>query len=311
MSPAEPASELRGLIFDIERFATKDGPGIRTVVFFKGCTLRCAWCQNPESQDRQPQIMYDATRCRGCGRCLECCPHGAIRKSDRYGLVVDPLACRACGECCSACYYDARRLVGRSYSVPELMREILRDKSFYENSGGGVTFSGGEPLLQPEFLEEICRQCRHSGVHTAVETCGHVSWRAFTRVVPFLDLVYYDLKQVDPELHRRDTGAANERVLDNLKSLSREAVPLVVRIPVVPGRNDCLEVQRAILRFVASLPRVDGVELLPFHRLGSSKYTGLGREYPFEGVESLSREDLAEIKALGESLGLPMRIGSV
>jgi pyruvate formate lyase activating enzyme len=272
--------------------------------------MRCAWCQNPESQDWGLQIMYDATRCRGCGRCLEHCPHAAIRKDERFGLLVDPAACRGCGECCAACYYDARRLVGRSYSVPELMREILKDKRFYDNSGGGVTFSGGEPLLQPDFLAELCRRCREAGVHAAVETCGHVSWEAFAQVLPLLDLLYYDLKQVDPELHRRDTGVDNGLILDNLTAASREFAPLVVRIPVIPGRNDSLDTQRAILEFIAGLPRVESVELLPFHRLGSAKFAGLGREYAFEAVESLKPEDLRDIEALGKSLGLPVCIGT-
>ena len=306
-----PARQAIGLIFDIERFATKDGPGIRTVVFFKGCALRCFWCQNPESQRADVEVMYDAGKCGGCRRCLDRCPQKAIRVDPRFGLVTDASLCRGCGACLESCYYSARRLMGRRYSVEGLMAEIRKDRTFYAYSGGGVTFSGGEPLLQPAFLASLACACRQEGIHTALETCGHAPWRSLVAVLPHLSLIYYDFKHLDPEAHGRSTGVSNRRILENLRRLSGLFRSLVVRIPVVPGFNDSPEVQRRMFGFLVKLPSAVEVELLPFHRLGSAKYTGLGREYHMDSVQSLRREDLNAAVQMGREMGLSIRSGEV
>ena len=300
------------LIFDIERFATKDGPGIRTVIFLKGCHLRCQWCQNPESQISNVEVMYDAKKCAGCGRCIENCPNDAIRVDPSFGLLTDSELCVGCGLCTETCYYDARKRVGMNYGVSTLMAEILKDKSFYENSGGGVTFSGGEPLLQSDFLVAVCQACGREQIHRAIETCGHAPWNVFTKLIPELDLIFFDLKHIDPGLHKQYTGVTNELILDNLRKLSGVFSPLIVRIPVIPGFNDPLETQKDIFGFLKNeLKRVTAVELLPFHRLGSSKYKGLGRAYPMENVISLKKEDLKHLEKLGRDMGLPVRVGAI
>ena len=304
--------EKKALVFDIERFATKDGPGIRTVVFFKACHLHCQWCQNPESQLSRPEIMYDGKKCAACGRCLEGCPEKAVRKDERYGLLTDPALCVACGQCVSNCYYNARKLVGKTYTVDELMREILKDISFYENSGGGVTFSGGEPMLQAGFLRAVCLACREHRIHRAIETCGHASWNLFADIVDELDLVFFDLKHIDSEVHREHTGVPNELILENLKKIGRAAARLIVRIPVIPGFNDDPQIQRRMLWFIRNeVAGVEAVELLPFHRLGSAKYSGLGRIYAMDGIPSLKRNDLKNMLRFGLDLGLPVRIDTV
>ena len=301
-----------GVIFDIERFATKDGPGIRTVIFLKGCHLRCQWCQNPESQLLNVEVMYDAKKCAACGRCIETCPNGAIRTDSYFGLLTDSVTCVGCGICTEACYYDARKLVGKNYKISALMVEILKDKGFYENSGGGVTFSGGEPLLQSDFLMGVCQACGEAQIHRAVETCGNVPWKVFDKLISELDLIFFDLKHIDPDLHKRYTGVTNELILDNLKKLSAVFSPLIVRIPVIPGFNDALETQNGIFGFLKNeLERVTAVELLPFHRLGSSKYKGLGRVYPMEDVVSLKKEDLRHLEKLGRDMRIPVRIGAI
>jgi len=303
--------ETRGCIFDLERFATKDGPGIRTVVFFKGCALRCRWCQNPESQLGRPEVIYDDSRCRGCRRCLESCPSGAIRFDERLGLITDRRTCRGCGICAERCFSDARRLAGKEVALTELLAEINRDRSFFEYSGGGVTFSGGEPLLQDAFLLAACRECRKAGIPTALETSGHAPWETLERLVPFLDLIFFDFKHPDPQLHRRHTGVGNRRILKNLRMLNARKAPLVVRIPVIPGFNDSPAVLTRMFRFLMGLPHEAPVELLPFHRLGMSKYRGLGRAYGMEEVLPLGNEDLGELARLGEHMGLAVHVGPV
>ena len=297
------------VIFDIERYATQDGPGIRTVIFFKGCNLRGIWCQNPESQCVTPQIMYYVNLCQGCGRCITLCPNQAIHPDETFGLLTDPDLCAACGKCAVNCYVDARKLMGKMMTVSDVMEEIQKDTPYYRSSGGGVTFSGGEPLLYPEFVRAVAQQCHEAGIHTAIDTAGHVSWETFEMLLPYLDLVFFDIKHIDADLHKTYTGVSNERILDNLKKLSAVFAPLIIRIPVIPGCNDSVDVQQRIYEFVKQLPGIERVELLPYHSLGTTKYKGLGRDYTLH-ADSFKKDDLQHLAKLAHTIGIPLRIGA-
>ncbi|ADK79383.1 glycyl-radical enzyme activating protein [Sediminispirochaeta smaragdinae] len=297
-------------IFELERYALEDGPGIRTVVFFKGCNLHCLWCQNPESQQRRPQVLYYRKQCVGCGKCIETCPAGAIDTASDLGFVTIHDRCTLCASCVDACFYNARRIAGEVRSSEDIMREIMKDQSFYENSGGGVTFSGGEPLLQIEGLVDLASRCRSEGIHTALETAGSVPWDRFERIFPYMNLIYFDVKHIDPLVHERVVGAPNGVILNNLIRLSREFEPVIVRIPVIPGVNDSPEVIGDICSFLSTRTRVRKVELLPFHRLGSGKYAALGREDSMEGVPSLDKAACLPLAGLGKRFGLDITVGA-
>lgn len=254
---------LTATIFDIQRNSYVDGPGIRTTVFFKGCNLRCAWCHNPESQSPKPQMMFYKNKCTGCGKCKEKCPNNLE-------------SCELCGKCTLYCPHDARELCGKEYTVDEVMREILKDKVFYENSGGGVTFSGGECMLQIDFLEEILKACKENGIHTAVDTAGHVPFEYFERILSYTALFLYDVKCFTEQLHIEGTGISNKRILENLTRLSREtSVDIIVRIPLIPTFNDDINELQKIASFLHPL-RIRNVELLPYHPMGEHKYEALG-----------------------------------
>lgn len=256
-------------IFDIERGSTVDGPGIRTTVFFKGCNLRCRWCHNPESQAFGPQLMFYRNKCTGCGKCREVCP---------YHLEN----CVLCGKCELFCPHDARMLCGRKYTVEEVLKQVASDKAFYDNSGGGVTFSGGECMLQLDFLTETAKKCQEAGIHTAVDTAGNVPWESFERIMPYTDIFLYDMKCFSEELHRENTGVSNRLILENLKKLSGRA-EIVVRIPIIPSVNDGEEELAKMADFLRALDVPPVVELLPYHRLGEGKCDALGMkctEYP-------------------------------
>lgn len=268
-----------GVIFNVMRFSVHDGPGIRTTVFLKGCPLRCAWCHNPEGQSFEPGVMLFAERCRHCGDCVPVCPNHGI--ADPAGGLHVPDKCDACGTCVEACLAGARELVGRHVTVSELVEEIEKDVVFFEESGGGVTLSGGEPAAQPQFAEAFLATCRARGIHTILDTCGLASTEVFARVAAQADLVFYDLKLMGGEAHRRFTGAANDAILRNLATLAATAKPVVVRFPLVPGVNDGEEELAAMAGFLSRIG-LQNVDVLPWHSIGAEKYRRLGLESPTE-----------------------------
>ncbi len=299
-----------GLVFNVERFAIEDGNGIRTVVFLKGCGMRCAWCANPESQSPRREILLNPNLCVGCGRCLAVCPRGHIRRLEGMGYVTTDNDCDSCELCVDGCYAGARKLMGTSYTPEALCETLLRDKPYFDRSGGGVTFSGGEPLLQVDFVEACAGLLRRENVPVLVETCGYAPRVAVERCAALACDIYYDVKHMDDAEHRRLTGQGNGLILDNLRWLSGHfGGGLSVRYPFVPGCNDGEADVRAFLSFCASLPGLKDVWFLPYHRLGNLKYTGLGREYPMGERESLKSKDLDFLKAYADEYGLTVRIG--
>lgn len=293
-------------IFNIQRFSTHDGPGIRTTVFFKGCPLSCWWCHNPESQSFRPDILYYEERCRHCGDCISACPNHNL--SDTGGLVRTGDHCAHCGKCAEACVAEARRLAGRRVTVAELLAEVEKDLVFFDESGGGVTLSGGEPASQAAFAIDFLNACRDRAIPTAVETCGLSPPPTFVRFARAAAMVFFDLKLMDDEAHRRYTGVSNRVILSNLEALVSAGHRLVVRIPVVPGVNDS---EAEIARFADYLSglRVSMVELLPFHRIGLEKYQRLGWPYRAAGISEPPPERMAHFQSVLAKTGLTVHIG--
>lgn len=297
-------SQPTGLLFDLRKFSIHDGPGIRTTVFFKGCPLRCAWCHNPESQSPYPDLILHAHRCIGCGACAAVCPQLSPPGPLSQGVRVD--FCDVCGACVEACYAEARQMVGRIYPVDEVLAMIESDRAFYAQSGGGVTFSGGEPLMQPEFLGALLRACKAAGLHTALDTCGEAPWARLDALRSDVDLFLYDVKLVDDARHRQATGVSNRRILENLQRLSVLGHTIVLRLPLIPGLNDDEENLQATARLAAGLPALERIDLLAYHHTAENKYRSLGREYPLPGTPAMPAERLEAIRQRFARLGLPV-----
>ncbi len=296
-------SRLTAQIFNIQHFSTEDGPGVRTTVFFQGCPLRCAWCANPESQRAVPQLAHRAAVCVKCGCCIRSCPRGAL--SVREGkIAIDRGLCAVCGACVEACPSHAMFFYGERKSLDAVWDEVLRDRGFYETSGGGVTCSGGECMLQPDFVGELFRRCREEGIHTALDTCGAFPPEYIGRVLPFTDLVLYDLKTVDSEAHRRFTGQGNEQILDNLKRILEYPAEVWIRIPVIPGWNDGDADLRAAAEFIRGLDPAKHVDLLPYHRFGVGKYEMLDLPYLPGDLAAPTAEQKAGYRKIFTDAGL-------
>ena len=297
---------MNGIVTDIQRFSVHDGPGIRTTVFLKGCNLRCAWCHNPETLRPEPELQVQAARCIGCGACLQACPEGAHEVGPDGDRVFHRDRCTACGACAAVCYAGALVLVGREMTVDEVVAEVLEDRPFYEESGGGVTVSGGEPLVRRDFAVAILRRCREEGLHTAVETNLAAPWDDVAEFLPVADLFMVDVKLAASEAHRRWTGAGNETILAGLRRLADEGRPLVVRTPVVPGVNDT-----PVADLVKDVATLDYYDLLPYHPLGAGKYESLGMTYTLADLGRPPQEQMDALARTAAERGIEVRVAGV
>lgn len=276
-------SNSTGIVFDIQRFAIHDGPGIRTTVFLKGCPLSCLWCHNPESQDPHPEIFFSPEKCIGCHYCERVCEHEGHHFIDGIH-VYDRSGCIQCGECAVECYARALEVAGKEMTVDEVITEVLKDRVFYQNSGGGMTLSGGEPMQQFDFSLQLLKSARESGLHNCIETSGCSSWERYAAIAPFVDIFLYDVKETDPLLHRQYTGVSNELLLENLFKLDQAGARTMLRCPVIPGLNDRLEHFQAIAGIANRMKNVVEINLLPYHPLGNSKNQRLGKEPPLTNI---------------------------
>jgi pyruvate formate lyase activating enzyme len=291
----------RGTIFDIQRFTVHDGPGIRTAVFMKGCPLRCPWCQNPESIRREPQISYFPALCIGCANCVKRCPHKALRSSGK-NLVekINLTLCDHCGLCAQACNAGALRMIGRTVSAEEVCDTVMQDVLFYQNSGGGVTFTGGEPTYQPEFLTALAKACKKQGLHLVIETCGFFSWDTVAEALALIDIVYLDIKHIDSEIHQAVTGEGNAVILENARRFDKLQKPIRIRVPLIPGFNDSIETFGATVRFAAGLNNLERIQVLPYHRFGIAKFERIGWGYSLTGLETPPASTVEKLLALAE-----------
>lgn len=296
---------MKATVFNIQRFSTEDGPGIRTTVFFKGCPLSCLWCHNPEGMSPKPQLLWYHHRCIGARDCLSSCPEKALELTPQ-GMRIDRERCTACGLCEEACPAAALEVIGKPWSVEDLVEEVKKDEPFFRNSGGGVTLGGGEPMLQAEFVAEFLKRCKEEGLSTALDTSGFASWARYEAVLPYVDLVLLDLKQMDPAAHERMTGVRLEPILDNARRIGARAGTVWIRTPIIPGYTDTVENVASVAAFIARhMPNVVRYDLLAFNNLCIGQYDRLGIPFPLREAPLMSRERMEELKAAAERAGAP------
>lgn len=289
------SADMTGTVFNTQKFSIHDGTGIRTLIFMKGCPLRCIWCSNPESQRTGPEVMFVRSKCTGCGKCAALCREAAV---DDVTFDIDRSRCVKCGLCTSKCYAGAKKMTGRQVTVREMMELIEKDRIFYTNSGGGVTVGGGEPAMQHGFVEELLKACRESHIHTAIETCGYGRWQDICGMFDNADQIFFDLKAIDPELHRRLTGVSNELILHNAEQAAVRGKDVIFRIPLIPGCNDSLTNIEETGAFVGGLSGNGSnvfIEILPYHDLGRDKYRWLDMDY---GLEDTGKPDATQVEEL-------------
>ena len=298
----------QGMIFNIQRFSIHDGPGIRTTVFLKGCPLNCRWCSNPESKSRHRELLYNPRNCKRCHSCVAVCPEHAISVREDGYIQIDRNSCTRCEACTKVCLPAALYMEGRLVTVGDLMEEVLKDRAFYEKSGGGVTVSGGEPFFQPEFLLSFLRALKGAGIHTTIETTGFTAREALSHTLPFIDLLYFDLKHPDSVKHREKTDVGNERILENLAFALASGKDVVVRIPVIPGFNNTPEAVAGYMELFHTL-KVRQAHLLPFHQYGAGKYDLMGLPYEYRDTPNMEKEALAGMKTSLEQAGCQVQLG--
>lgn len=308
----EERIERQAMIFNVQKYSLYDGPGIRTIVFFKGCPLRCQWCANPEGIKRKFEVMYKESVCNDCGTCVEACPLG-IHYLDEKGKhqVRRDISCNGCQKCVDACPKKALNITGTIKTISQLMEVIHEDDAFYEISGGGVTFSGGECTAQPEAALALLKACKSDGINTAIETCGHSGMKKLLEMADYTDLFLYDMKHMDPVRHNELTGISNEKILANLKELLVRGYKVQIRMPMLKMINDSHEEIKEIVDFLLpykELPNFKGIDLLPYHKLGVNKYGQLGMDYPVEGDPSLSDNELDQIEGWIAEYDFPVRV---
>jgi pyruvate formate lyase activating enzyme len=297
----------KGIVFDIERFSIHNGYGIRTLVFLKGCPLKCEWCSNPESQNPRPQLGFFVEKCSSCLQCTTVCPNGEYFKNNHK---VDWENCMGCLKCVDACLYGARVVYGKTMTVGEVVDIVKRDMTFYKKSGGGMTLGGGEATFQPAFAEQILKGCKEAGIHTALETCGFTSWDKLSSIIRYVDLLLFDIKNMDSGKHKQFTGVGNEMILENAKKASKFVKEMIVRFPLIPDFNDSRENGEAMGRFIAqNMPEVKKIDILPYHSTGESKSLRIGKAYMFKHTSVIDDAKIQEFKGILESFGLKVSIG--
>ena len=295
------------MVLEITRMTVHNGPGIRTLVSFKGCPLRCVWCSTPESQNETQEIAFYSDRCILCGDCITVCPKKALTTGES-SIILNKELCNDCGACAKVCYSQALKMLGREYTVSELMKEVMKDAIMYKHSGGGVTLSGGEPFFRNEFLLDLLKELNRNGVSVGIDTCGFTSRKNIEAVLPYIDYFLWDVKHMDDAIHQKLTGVSNHLILDNLRFVSENRIPVYIRIPLIPGCNDSNENLCAVCKFAQTLPLLAEIDLLPLHHLGSARYHALAREYPIESLPLYDETVLNDLKTMVESFGLKCNI---